>query len=263
MYLQVIGPDDPALEVLRDAIAAHPESSLRLETIPWAAYREKLMEALSAEHSSAQAVFVPGHIWLPELAEAGYLAPIGSLQEALSPEIRAAYDAEDIIPEVAQECRYAGEQYQLPFFTDGHLLFYRSDIVELEEKQGEVPVISMQMFQVLADKAHRPPDHYGLALKADVSEIFTDFLPYLWEEGGQILDEEGRPDFASDAAITALERYCRGVAWAPHHRIRLHMVTKRWPGFCVPGRQLCFSTGVVRRHRFYSIRKMPGGRFIG
>ena len=208
MTQTIIGPDDPALNVLAEAITDHPALNLELRTIPWAQYRDTLMETVTAGTSTAQAVFVPGHIWLPELAEAGYLAPLEPLFDSLEEGVLSAYDSGDIVPQIAAECRYGERQYQLPFFSDGHILFYRSDLITLEAEEGDVPVVSTRMLQTLAAEHHNPPEHYGLALKADASEIFTDFLPYLWEAGGALFDEQGNPDFASGANIAALERYC-------------------------------------------------------
>ncbi len=215
MRQTIIGPDDPALQVLAEAIAAGPERGLELRTIPWARYREEMMAALTAERSGVQAVFVPGHIWLPELAEAGRIAPLDPLLSSVDAAVIAAYDAGDIVPQIARECRYRGVQYQLPFFTDGQILFYRGDLVSLSAEEGTVPVISTRELQALAAQHHNPPDHYGIALKADISEILTDFLPYLWEEEGALFDAQGEPDFASEANIRALEHYCALRAWSP------------------------------------------------
>ncbi len=214
MSVHIIGPDDPALAVLQQAIDDHPRLDAHLEVIPWSAYRARLMEALQAKNTSAQALFVPGHIWLPELAEAGYLAEISRLLRHLPASLLSAYDPDDIVPEVAEECRYRGRQYQLPFFSDGHLLFYREDLISFDDTGG-VPIVPARELARLAQKLHHPPRHYGLALKADASEILTDLLPYLWEFGGRLLDEEGRPDFAHPANIEALEYYCALKQWCP------------------------------------------------
>jgi multiple sugar transport system substrate-binding protein len=207
MKLKIIGPNDPALDVLAHALKNAPELNAELRVIPWSAYRDLLMQTLTAETAPHQAVFVPGHIWLPEFADAGYLAEIGSLLAQIPAEVLAEYDPEDIIPSVAAECRFAGGQYQLPFFTDGHILFYRADLIRLDESKG-VPILTTKEVAETAEKSHRPPEVYGLALKADASEIFTDFLPYLWEAGGRIFDEEGNPDLDNDINISALRFYC-------------------------------------------------------
>lgn len=210
--LHIIGPNDPALDALDEALARRPELNAQLHIIPWPEYRDALMAGLTAEVSPWQAAFIPGHIWLPELAHRGLLAPLTPIAAALPEEIRGSYDAGDIIPSVAQECRYQDEDYLLPLFTDGHILFYLDSCFEFEE---EVPVISTRDLLDLACKAHHPPKHAGIALKADASEIFTDWLPYLWEAGGCIFDESGQPDLTHPANLTALETYLALRAYAP------------------------------------------------
>lgn len=215
MRLRIIGPDDPALQVLQAALAAHPEWQAELEILPWPAYTDRLMAALTAVEAPDQAVFIPGHVRLPELAAAGFLAPLDPLIAAAPSDLASAYRAEEILPSVAAEGRYRGETYMLPFFSDGHILVYRPDLVELGEGTAdEVPVVDPRD---LADLAQRAADRAAeaglagvlpLALKAHPSEILLDWLPFLWAEDGQILDGDGRPAFAGPAGVRALERYC-------------------------------------------------------
>lgn len=217
--LTIIGPNDPALDALDAALARHPKLNARLHIIPWPEYRDTLMAGLTAERSPWQAAFIPGHIWLPELAAKGLLAPLGPLLDETPAAVRAQYDAGDIIPAVAAECRYADAPYLLPLFTDGHILFYLDECFDFGD--DEVPVISTQKIASLAQKAHHPPKHYGLALKADASEIFTDWLPYLWEAGGHLFDDAGRPDIANSTNIAALAYYCSLQTLSPPESSRM------------------------------------------
>ncbi len=203
---RILAPDDPAVYVLKNALDARPDFDTTMEIVPWVHYREKLMETLQATAAPHAAVFVPGHIWIPELVHSGYLADLKSLISSLPENRTDAYDMDDIIPTVLSEGIVGDGLYQLPFFTDGHLLFYRKDIIDPDAQSG-VPVIATRILASMAQKAHNPPHVTGLALKADSSEIFTDFLPYLWEENGRILDPNGLPDLASKHNIAALERY--------------------------------------------------------
>ncbi|RUA17698.1 MAG: hypothetical protein DSY55_01660 [Clostridia bacterium] len=217
--LTIIGPNDPALDALDAALAQRPHLDARLHIIPWPAYRDTLMAGLTTESSPWQAAFIPGHIWLPELAAKGLLAPLGPLLAETPAAVRAQYNAGDVIPAVVAECRYGEEDYLLPLFTDGHILFYLDKCFDFGD--AEVPVISTQEIATLAQKAHHPPQHYGLALKADASEIFTDWLPYLWEAGGHIFDDAGRPDIANSTNIAALEYYCSLQAYSPPESSRM------------------------------------------
>jgi multiple sugar transport system substrate-binding protein len=207
--LDIIGPNDPALDALDAALARRPELNARLRIIPWPDYQRTLMAGLTAAESPWQAAFIPGHIWLPDLASRGLLAPLELLLEEIPEAVRARYDAGDILPAVAAECRYEDREYLLPLFTDGHILFYLEKCFDfpVDEAAG-APIVSTREIAALAQKAHHPPKHHGLALKADVSEIFTDWLPYLWEAGGRIFDDAGRPDIANPVNIDSLAYYC-------------------------------------------------------
>jgi len=211
--LLIIGPNDPALDALDAALRARPELNAELRIIPWPQYRDTLMEGLTAEESPWQAAFVPGHIWLPELAARNLLAPLSALADAVPEDVRRGYNAAEIVPSVAAECRYDGQDYLLPLFTDGHILFYLEKCFDFPAEG--VPVVSTRDVAALAQKAHHPPKHYGLALKADASEIFTDWLPYLWEAGGYIFDEAGQPDIANPVNIDALAYYCSLASLCP------------------------------------------------
>lgn len=207
MTIRIIGPNDPALDVLQDSLASQPELDAELEIIPWPEYRDRLLATLGADTAPDQAVFVPGHIWLPEFAAGGMVAALDDLFDDVASAVKSNYNFDDIISGVVAESMYANKQYLLPFFSDGHILYYRSDLVQLDTSAG-VPVVSTKDVAELARSAHNPPQVYGLALKADGSEIFTDFLPYLWEAGGAIFDEAGQPVIDSDINVDALELYC-------------------------------------------------------
>lgn len=206
MTIKIIGPNDPALDVLPTALESL-KIDAELEIIPWPEYRDRLMATLNADEAPAQVVFVPGHIWLPEFAAGGLVAPFNTLLPHIPDAVEAAYDFDDIIPGVAAEGHYEEEHYLLPFFSDGHILYYRADLIELDTSNG-VPVVSSTHVADLARSAHNPPEVYGLALKADGSEIFTDWLPYLWEAGGSIFDDAGNPSIDSPTNIAALDLYC-------------------------------------------------------
>ena len=49
----IIGPDDPALNVMRSALAAQPELDTELVIIPWAEYRDRLLTTLIARCDAA------------------------------------------------------------------------------------------------------------------------------------------------------------------------------------------------------------------
>jgi multiple sugar transport system substrate-binding protein len=214
MEIKIIGPDDPALAVTQAAIQAHPEWHVQLTFHPWAEYRNVLMGSLSAPVSPHQAVFVPGHVWIPELAQKKLIAPLDKWMVWVSEESRKKYQAQDLLESVTEEGAFGGHSYMIAIFTDGHILFYRSDLVDPGQNQA-VPVISPFALAELAAGVHKPPSVYGLALKAHPSEILFDWLPFLLEAGGQVLDASLQPAFASAAGVRALKEYCRLRLFCP------------------------------------------------
>ena len=214
MVLKIIGPDDPALSAARNNIAKHPEWDLELTVYPWADYRNEMMKSLNADNTPNQAVFVPGHVWIPELADAGLITALNPLISDLPTSDWQDYHWENVIPSVRKESQYLDTQYMIPYFNDAHILFFREDLVELQNKGGLLEISPLDLVG-LAEKAHQPPEVYGVALKAHPSEILFDWMPYLLAAGGQIADSDLRPTFRSESGVQALKAYLKLREFAP------------------------------------------------
>ncbi len=206
MTFYILGPNDPALNVLASFLESHPEMDMKLVIIPWENYPGAFFESLKAPESPYQAVFIPGHVWLADLVEDNSIIPIPLSK--ISSEIVVEYNLDDLIPKIREECSYKGELYLIPWFTDGHILFYRNDYINLECNHQKIPTICSKDLEALVKKVHNPPHFFGLALKAAPSEIFLDWLPFLWDFGGDIFDHELKPCIATEESILALETYC-------------------------------------------------------
>lgn len=214
MTFKILGPNDPALAALEESLSAHPEVDAQVEIIPWENYRSTLDACLSAAQATHQAVCVPGHIWLPQLAADGLLAPLDPLMARASQKNLATYDAAGIFESVAAECAFAmpGEKsagYILPLFTDGHIVFYRSDLINLPA------YVRPSEWHIHLQDVNLPAGVASLAMKAHASEILLDWLPYLWDIGGVVVDEQGAPAFQREEGIRALEYYTALRRFAP------------------------------------------------
>jgi multiple sugar transport system substrate-binding protein len=201
MTLKILAPNDPALAALEESLAAHPEVDARVEIIAWENYRTALDECLAAPQTAYNAVCIPGHIWLPQLAADGLLAPLDPLLAQLPSNIVSAYDSDGIFESVTAECAFQKRRYILPLFTDGHIVFYRGDLLSLPE------TVCPSEWHLHLEGLNLPADMSPLALKAHASEILLDWLPYLWDFGGAVVDENGKPIFHSAEGIKALEYY--------------------------------------------------------
>lgn len=206
MTLKILGPNDPALDALKVSIERHPEIDAELVIIPWEDYRGALDKTL--ENYEYDAVCIPGHIWMPQLVEDGLIQTMEALFNNANSDVRSNYEKHDIYPLIQSECEYrsvSGKygQYMLPLFTDGHIVFYRSDIIE------ELPetVTPNEIDKILQNIDLPVSGTKPFALKAHQSEVFLDFLPYFWAFGAELIDEQGNMVFASEKAVKALEYY--------------------------------------------------------
>jgi len=202
--MKILGPNDPALAALQKSIDLHPGLDIQLEIIPWEDYRRKLEESLGKYQFDA--VFIPGHIWMPQLVVDGLIQPLDPFFSASPKELISQYDPNGIFASIQKECNFpqTGEnirQYMLPLFTDGHIVFYRSDLVSLPEE------VSPRELPALVKSFNLPAGMNAFAQKAHPSEILLDFLPYFWDCGGVLVSENGEVKFNSELGEKALEIY--------------------------------------------------------
>jgi len=214
MKIKVLGPNDPALGAVQAAIDMITNLDVEMEIIPWAEYRDVLMNSLQAELSPYQAVYVPGHVWIPELAASGMIENITPMMPSVSEEILSTYQQEDIIDVIREDSDFKGGQYMIPTFTDGHILFYHADFVDLGS-EGEPVTVSPMDLKDLVSNLDLKEGMFALALKAHPSEILFDWLPYFLAAGGKLTDQNLQPTFADEAGIQALEMYCQLRAYCP------------------------------------------------
>ena len=203
MTYRILGPNDPALVALSNRLSTHPEWQAELVILPWAEYQPALESALHANISPYQAVCVPGHVWLPGLIADGLLTAFEPLLEKLPDEVVSSYKVNDLMPSVAAEASFDDQTYLLPLFTDGHLLFFDKEYINLDDGATVSPL----GLDALATAAHLPEGMYPLALKAHPSEILLDWLPFLWEAGGEVITANGKPGFDAPSGVEALEYY--------------------------------------------------------
>lgn len=184
---------------------------MNFEIIPWQDYYTRLITELERPEAVYDLIMVAGHFWKADFVEKGYLQELDEYFGSAP----AEYDFNDILPSVRSEMAYGDHWYLVPSFSDGHLIFYRKDIVG-EVTGGPLPsVISADGLIELVKKTHHYREQvFGIALKAHVSEIMLDWLPYL-RQAGVDLFRDGKPSFNNEFGIGALRKYCGLKEFAP------------------------------------------------
>jgi multiple sugar transport system substrate-binding protein len=99
---------------------------------------------------------------------------------------------------------FEDSMYGLPIDGESTALFYRTDM--FEAAGIESPPTTWEELEETAAKLTDPANkQYGLAMFAPESAYY--WYPFLWQNGGNVLDEEGQPVFDSPEAQEAAEYY--------------------------------------------------------
>ncbi len=213
--LKVLAVGDPAVYAYTDerysiieGFEKGNEATVEFSIVPWDEYYGMMMDTFAGKHEF-DIVMVAGHLWLKDFVQKGYLAEI-SAPETME------YDQEDILRVIADEMKIDGKTYLYPSFCDGHILLYRKSIVK--ESMGiELPeAVNTDTIFSIARRCDGRQGMRGIAMKAAQSEIFTDFLPFLRNEGIDAFDEVTHaPVFNQEKGRIALEKYMALKEYAP------------------------------------------------
>lgn len=130
-------------------------------------------------------------VYVAEFASAGWLY-----------DLTDQIDTSEMLEGPVEGATYDGKLVAAPWFTNSSVLFYRTDV--LEELNAEVPT-TWEGWMELADQAVGINGvEYGADFQASQSEaMVTNWLEYVWGNGGDILDEEGNPIVNSQENIEA------------------------------------------------------------
>jgi multiple sugar transport system substrate-binding protein len=108
---------------------------------------------------------------------------------------------------------YEGDMYGLPFDGESTGLFYRTDL--FEEAGIEAPPATWEEFEAAAAAlTDESANQYGYEVFASESAYY--FYPWLWQNGGELLSEDGQEVlFNSEEAKEAAEFYVGLTEYSP------------------------------------------------
>ena len=202
---------DGASLVAPDFEKAHPNIKITVVPIPYTAFRQKVIQELSA--GSGAFDIVGGYLELnASYISAGWVTPLdGYIAES-------GLDTNDFIPSFynigtlfgkASELNPAGKVYGLPFNGDVMMLIFRKDLYALN---GLTPPRTWEQFVKNVTTLNRPQDDlYGLALsgaRANDSHVMFDFYSFALNMDGTLpLGKGNQPQMDSSGNARALQLY--------------------------------------------------------
>jgi ABC-type glycerol-3-phosphate transport system substrate-binding protein len=150
----------------------------------------KLIAALRAKN--APVIFQSEIGFFPRLAEDGVLANLADLERGLSPEL-----TKDFFPAIWNYGMWEGKRYGLPFNSSTPVLFYNANLLRAK---GLKPPTTWPEFANTA-KALTARGIKGWIALADSWQ----FEQMVLSRGGNVVTEDGKPNFTSKEVVEALE----------------------------------------------------------
>ncbi|WP_274631098.1 ABC transporter substrate-binding protein [Arvimicrobium flavum] len=181
--------------------AANPDVKISYSNAPWAQYRESSITKFVG--GAPMDMLWVSDTWLPEWAEAGWLAPIDQY-DALT---KYNADTDDFS---LQSMMYGGKQYGLTYYNDYIAFLYNAEILEKAGIQAPPATWEevIEQSKIIKEKGlSDAPLMIGMAQESWLVEFLSTLV---FSHGGRLVDDEGNavmadPQGGAVAAATWLK----------------------------------------------------------
>jgi multiple sugar transport system substrate-binding protein len=188
-----MGTEGENLGVLADDFMAEfPDVDVEVTAVPWEAAHDRIVNAIAG--GEVPDVSMIGTTWMGEFAQLGGLEPTPSNIDA-DQFFEGAWDTTEV----------EGVSYGVPWYVETRLVYYRTDLAEAGGF-NDAP----ENWDQLTELAQATADggaQYGINLQPGGQGSWQTFMPFFWQAGGEIMDDEGNFTLDSDACVEALTYY--------------------------------------------------------
>ncbi|MCO5070474.1 MAG: sugar ABC transporter substrate-binding protein [Rhizobiaceae bacterium] len=198
---------------------SYPNVKVTIDGVPYVELLAKSMLDATGP-SPTYDIIIADDPWVPQLAE------VGALLDLKSPEVQAWTDADyawddfNAAPLAAGE--WKGVQYGVPLRSNMLMMFVNKALYEKAGVPVPTPDLTWDQYLEQAPKLVQDTDGDG---KVDAWAIDTYFVrepltPTIWQtimnsNGGQLLDDNGKPAFNNEIGVAALETHKKLLDFAP------------------------------------------------
>jgi ABC-type glycerol-3-phosphate transport system substrate-binding protein len=196
-------------EAVKRFEAEYPDIKVEVTTIPYPEYQQRLLTAVQS--GNAPDVSTLDQIWIAAFAKAGAITPLDEQAAA------AGVRADTFFKGAWDSANYDGKLWGIPFNVD---VWSFSFVNNALLKESGVDPASMSSFEGLKAAAEKLTDagkgRYGVGLFGHKGEDTVVVLnSFIFSNGGQVLDENGKCALTSEASVGALSYLQSLVPYAP------------------------------------------------
>lgn len=188
-----MGAEGENLGVLaEDFMAENPEVTVDVTAVPWDAAHERIVNAIAG--GEVPDVSLIGTTWMGEFATLGGLDP--------TPE---TIDPSQFFEGAWNTTVVDGVSYGVPWYVETRLLYYRTDLAE--QAGMTEPPANWDELKQLAQGMSEAGAQYGIGLQPAQIGAWQTWMPFFWQQGGEIVDDSGNFTIGSEACVEALTYY--------------------------------------------------------
>ncbi|WKX69964.1 extracellular solute-binding protein [Streptomyces sp. XD-27] len=173
-------------KLAEDFSKKYPKVKVNYVNVPFGEALNKFKNAAGAGGSGAPDVLRAEVAWTQDLANIGYLAPLDGTP--------ALDNEKDYLPKALASTKFNGKTYAVPQVIDTLGLFYNKKLLK---DAGVEPPKSLTELKAAAKKIKDKTGKTGLYLRGDDAYWF---LPFIYGEGGDLLDTEAKKVTVDDEA---------------------------------------------------------------
>lgn len=163
--------------IAKDFEKKHPDVTVDYVSVPFTDAQNKIKNAFSSG-SGAPDVIRTEVAWTPEFASLGYLAPLD--------DVEGLGDQSAFLEQARASTRFEGKTYAVPQVIDSLGLFYNKRLLH---EAGVEPPQDLQQLKAASKKIKDETGATGFYLRGDDAYWF---LPFLYGEGGDMVDAEAK-----------------------------------------------------------------------
>jgi multiple sugar transport system substrate-binding protein len=182
--------------VIAEFTAANPNVEIVPEYVAYDALHDKIATGMAAGQSPFDIMLVDD-IWFPEFAQAGWLKDI-SADIPADMKADSSQAAWDIVS-------YDGKQWGLPWLLDQLYFYYNADM--LAKAGFDAPPTTWEELTTMAQAMQEQGivDNPVVLALGQIEASITEFVAFLYGNGGQFFDDAGNPVFNSPEAVAVLQ----------------------------------------------------------